>query len=320
MSVRELQELVGEGFKVLFVLGKGGVGKTTVSILLSRILSEAGKVLLASLDPAMHLLEYLKLDTPGKRVRVRERLYAIQYDVNTYSKRVLDEFAVTLKRLMPGLTVLNMDRVVNVIRDAPGFEEEVFLRMVSELYNATDYNYVVIDTPPTGIALRVLMLPRLYVTWVKGLKELRENILSIKYAIARALGERIEPRDPVLDKLRELEERYSRLLERLRGKETIYVAVATPEPLPVYEVKVIASKLTQLGSKPHLIVVNRVLGEIASRLGVEEIEVKALKEVEEIRCKYGAAGLLIKHAGFAPRSLEDVERIMEKGIVFRKGC
>jgi arsenite-transporting ATPase len=52
--VVELLDVERGGRKVVIVLGKGGVGKTTVSILLAGELSRLGRTLLASFDPAGH--------------------------------------------------------------------------------------------------------------------------------------------------------------------------------------------------------------------------------------------------------------------------
>ena len=312
MPIEALAEAVR--WRYVFVLGKGGVGKTTISILLALALSRRGRALVASLDPAKHLLEYLSLKRVGTVERVTGNLYAVQYDVDSRARRVAEELELTLKKLMPGLSVLNLDHVLKTIRDAPGFEEEVMLSIVQEIYGL-DYDYVVIDTPPTGVALRVLALPRLYLNWVRGLRELRESIVSVKYAIARALGRPVKPSDPVLEKLGELEKRYTRLYNLLRdGRLTGYVAVATPEPLPVYEVEVIASKLRDLGMKLGLVIANRVLGEKAAELGVGEVEERSLSRLKEIACRARARMVVVRHAGFAPKSLDDVARLAEEAV------
>ncbi|ABM80660.1 ArsA-related P-loop ATPase [Hyperthermus butylicus] len=63
---------------IVIVTGKGGVGKTTVCIRLAYELSASGgKVLLASLDPAGHLLEYLGLRKPLEEAEVKPGLRAV---------------------------------------------------------------------------------------------------------------------------------------------------------------------------------------------------------------------------------------------------
>jgi arsenite-transporting ATPase len=212
---------------VVIATGKGGVGKTTVCIRMAYELSSSGKVLLASLDPAGHLLEYLGLRRPLEEVEVRPGFKAVQYSVDALAKKVSEEYAVLLRRLIPGLTALGVEDVVKAIRESPGFEEEVFLRILADLYRRRDVDFIVIDTPPTGIAVRVVTLPRIYLFWLDRLIELRERIVSLRYAIARVLGRREKPSDPVLDKLESMRARYGELWETLRSPaRTSFVIVA----------------------------------------------------------------------------------------------
>ena len=261
--MRELAEIfphISNRPHIVITMGKGGVGKTTISIVLGLLLSTKGRVLVASLDPAQHLREYLKLPHVGRDHQVYGDLWAIQYDIDIAAKRLAEDYAIMVKRLLPGLTSLNIDNIVDALRDAPGFEEEVFLRLLSELYQR-NYDYIVIDTPPTGIALRVLRLPSLYEFWLEQLTRIRERIVSLRYTISRVLGKPIKPSDPVLDKLYQLREKYHRLNEALRDREkTSLVIVATPEPLPVYEAQAVVQKLEPQGILPRLFVLNRYLG------------------------------------------------------------
>lgn len=292
-------------------IGKGGVGKTTVSILAARALSGRGRVLLASLDPAKHLLEYLGLPGPLRKSSVAENLDAIQYDIGPLAKKLADEYAVLLRQVMPGLVILNLDDVVKSVRHAPGFEEEVFLRILEELYSLEDeYDYVVIDTPPTGVTHRILNLPRLYVFWLERLHELRSRIVSLRYAMARAMGRREKPRDPVLDKLEELHGKYSRLWGKLRDpSRTSVTIIATPEPLPVYEARTTIELLESLGVRCRMIVANRILPwDKAVELGVSEVQRRSLEDLARLargRCRL----LGILQARKAPRSLGDVEEL-----------
>ena len=300
---------------VYITLGKGGVGKTTVSILSALTLASTGaRVLLASLDPAKHLIEYLGLPRALKETRVSEGLWAVQYEVEGLARRVAEEYARLLRQVMPGLTVINMEGVVKAVRHAPGFEEEVFLRVLRDLYARAergDYDYIVVDTPPTGVTHRILNLPRLYLLWIQQLYELRYKIVSLRYTIARVMGEKREVRDPVLDKLQALHEDYKRLADTLRDpRRTSTILVATPEPLPVYETRTSLELLRDLGVPVRLIVANRVLPrEYAEKLGVRETQERALRELASLECHTPCSRLAVMHHTRPPRSLEDVRQL-----------
>ena len=300
---------------VVIAMGKGGVGKTTVSIRVGLELSSMGwRVLLASMDPAGHLLEYLRLPGPLREVEVSPGLRAVQYAIEPLAEKVAREYGLMLKRLMPALNALGSLDVEKAVRQAPGFEEEVFLRILYDLYRREDVDAVVIDTPPTGVSLRVLRLPGLYLFWVRQLRELRERIIATKYAIARALGnlDDLEKRDPVLEKLAEMRRRYEWLRGQLQDpSRTSLAVVATPEPLPVYEAREVAKASVELGVRLEAVVANRVLGERARELGVEEVERESLRRLEEIRCsvKPPAGMAIIRYADRPTSSLRDVEAL-----------
>jgi arsenite-transporting ATPase len=307
----------------IIATGKGGVGKTTVCIRVAYELSQHGEVLLASLDPAGHLLEYLGLRRPLEEVRVAPRLRAVQFTVDALARKVSEEYAVLLRRLIPGLTALGADNVVKAIRDSPGFEEEVFLRILSTLYQRSNVDYVVIDTPPTGIAVRVVLLPRVYLFWLDRLIELRERIVSIRYAIARVVGREEKPSDPVLEKLEGMRERYSNLNSMIGDpKRTSFIIVATPEPLPVYEARSVVERFSREGLLVEAIVANRVLGEKAAELGVKEVEERSLSELRKIACsvKPPASLVLIKHVEKPPSKLEHVKMLGQYITVEKPSC
>ncbi len=293
----------------LIVIGKGGVGKTTLSILASLVYSRYGKTIVASLDPAKHMLEYLGLKKALKESKVSDRLYAIQYDINPLAKKVANEYALLLRQVMPGLTILNLDDIVKSIRYAPGFEEEIFLRILEELY-MKDYDYVVIDTPPTGITHRLLTLPNLYMFWVKQLYELRLKIVSLRYAIARAMGRKEKPRDPVLDKLEDLGERYDNLWNSIKNpKRTSIMIVTTPEPLPVYEAKTTINLIKSHEFKCRALVVNRVLDREKARItGLYETEVESIREA--LRIKGDCKTLTVLQHEETPKTLDEARKLL----------
>ncbi len=297
---------------VVIVIGKGGVGKTTISIMLADLLSRRGRTLLVSLDQAKHLLKYLSLPRAHKVYRIDGDLYATQFDLEEEASKFLSEYTMLLKQIMPGLKVLNIDKAVDVIKNSPGFEEEVYLRYLEKLYNYRDYRYIVIDTPPTGVTLRIIGLPRNYMFWITSLIDLRLKIVSLKYSIGRIMGENKQPKDPVLDKLYELEKRYKRLSSMLVDREaTSYVLIATPEPLPVYEVEKTVEFLNNLGASVSGIVVNRIIEEsLARELGIEEVQWDSIRRILGLKCRGDCIKVGLMMGGTPPDTLEKARAIL----------
>ncbi len=292
--------------RIVLVYGKGGVGKATFSILAGLYAkSHDRKVIVVSMDPAKHLPGYVGCECINRPVAV-EGIVFEQYDPSEDVRRPGEEYALLLRRVSTRLSIINLDSLVNVVRDAPGLEEEAYLRRLEKIYTLIDeYDTVIVDMPPTGVALRIVKLPRLYSIWLSVLEDVRSKLLETKAMIARVAGGEVA--DPVLEKLRELRKRFEALEERIVDERvTLYVGVATPEPLPVMEVEQVASSLGKLGARLGLVVLNRVLGESdAARLGVLERQREARERLERIGPVFE-----IPYLGRPTRSLEDVKKLL----------
>ena len=313
LLVKPLTEEKSDKNNLIFIIGKGGVGKTTLSILTAHVLSKNKKVLLVSLDQAMHLLEYLSIEKPMKKYTIKENFEAMQVDVRELIKKESRDYVTLLKSVMPGLSIVSADNVVESLKHNPGFEEEVYLRFISNLFGEQDYDFIVVDTPPTGVTYRILKLPRLYLFWFDELIKLRKRIINLRYAIARTMGREIEPSDPVLRRLYKLKDEYSSLLNNLRDPaRASYVSVLTPEPLPLFETGNTVKFLEDMKAKVSLIVVNRLLSkESAESIGVLETQEKVLKELKELACQRNIDIIAIKHHTVPPRKLDEALKLLE---------
>ncbi|QOR94684.1 ArsA family ATPase [Thermosphaera chiliense] len=293
---------------VVVVIGKGGVGKTTVSLLLGAALARLGRTLVLSLDPAKHLAKYIGEEVVDREHVLGENLAVRQLDVEKEVARQADQYSSMLKYLLPSLTVLNVDSVVDVVKYMPGVEEEVFLRVLDSVYSSRDYSFIVVDTPPTGVTLRTLYLPLLYMVWLDKLIKVRERIVSLRYVIARTTGREAEARDKALSILLEMKQRYSNLMDVLKNPaRTSYVVVATPEPLPVYEMEETVSFLEKrLGAPAKALVLNKILpAEMARRMGVEQQQKAFIEKLSSIKKPL----VLINYLGKPTESFEDVKKL-----------
>lgn len=132
------------GKKVIFTMGKGGVGKTTVAAAIAMGLAQRGaKVHLTSTDPANNLQNVMK-DTHGVTVsRIDE-----QEELDKYR----DEVLAAARQVMSGNDLAYIEEDLR----SPCTQEIAVFRAFAEIVEKADEEVVVIDTAPTGHTLLLL--------------------------------------------------------------------------------------------------------------------------------------------------------------------
>lgn len=160
------------GARLLFVTGKGGVGKTTIAAALgARLASEGSRVLLVELGAdrgAAALFHKRGLGT--EPVLLAPRLWGVRVEpralVESYFTRLL-RLPFLARRLFASATF-------NAITAAaPGVTEFLLLEHLLQwadpgLLSRRRYEHVIVDGPACGHAVRLLRTPRSIATMVPG--------------------------------------------------------------------------------------------------------------------------------------------------------
>ena len=103
--------------KVYFFLGKGGVGKTTISAAFGTGLSKNGhKVIVVSIDPAHNLGDAFDTTLSNRELKINENLYAVEIDIEKMTREYLDELSKKMQHTYRYLTAMNLDRYFNILR------------------------------------------------------------------------------------------------------------------------------------------------------------------------------------------------------------
>lgn len=181
MSV--LHEL-GRSRDVLFVGGKGGVGKTAVASALGLATARAGRpVRVVSTDPAHNLGHLWQRKIGDSPVQLAPNLRGLEIDPQRTTDEHLQAVRTTMQRLMPEHLQGEVRRHLDLARDAPGTHEAAVLERIAEVVeNREPEELVIFDTAPSGHTTRLIALPELMQAWTDGL--LRRQDRSAKFSAA----------------------------------------------------------------------------------------------------------------------------------------
>ena len=170
--------------EVLFIGGKGGVGKTAVASALGLAQARSGRpTLVVSTDPAHnlgHLWQRKVGDTP---VQLAPGLRGLELDPARTTEEHLRTVRATMERLMPEHLQGEIKKHLELARDAPGTHEAALLERIAEVVEDREEGELVIfDTAPSGHTSRLIALPELMQAWTEGL--LRRQDRSARFGAA----------------------------------------------------------------------------------------------------------------------------------------
>ncbi|CAK8583437.1 arsenical pump-driving ATPase (plasmid) [Priestia megaterium] len=215
-----VEDFSSNGTKVIFTMGKGGVGKTTVASAIAVGLVEKGhRVHLTTTDPAAHL-DFVFSNSEAQELLSISRIDP-KAEVEAYKNEVLSKASEELDE--DGIAYIQEDL------NSPCTEEIAVFRAFADVVAKSDDEIVVIDTAPTGHTLLLL-----------------DATQSYHKELERSTGE--------------VPESVKKLLPRLRNpKETSVVIVTLAEATPVLEASRLQVDLKRAEITPKWWVVNQSL-------------------------------------------------------------
>lgn len=236
--------------RLVWVAGKGGVGKSTCAAAIATLLAETRNVCVVSTDPAGSLSEVFGRSVAREPVAIAARLHARQIDADAEIARMRRDYRASVESVFESLgleTAAQLDRkVIEALFDfaPPGIDEIIALIEIME--HAGDYDVTIIDSAPTGHFLRLLQMPEIALEWVHALLR-----LLIKYHAVASL-------DALGQDLLAFAKRLRQLNADLSERETTSVYLVTlGEPLVMAETKRLRDALESAQIAIAAIVANR---------------------------------------------------------------
>jgi|TARA_B100001079_G_scaffold126895_1_gene108786 arsenite-transporting ATPase len=300
-----------EGHSILFVGGKGGVGKSTTAASLAVHLADSGeKILLVSTDPAHSLGDLFETSVGDRKREIVPGLHALEIDPGQEVEKYLARVKSTMRHYVQPAMYSEIERQIELTRHSPGAEEAALMDRVTTLMQegATSHDRIIFDTAPTGHTLRLLALPEIMAAWTTGLLKSRERSDSLGKAVDRLRGReqasgdelawfddvKEEVTDERTQKIQEVllerQRRFSKARRLLLDPEiTAFILVLIPEKLPILESEKTHAVLRQHKIPVAGLVVNRtlpenqVLGEFLESRRSQEAEY--LEQIERVFSK-----------------------------------
>ncbi|GEN54462.1 ArsA family ATPase [Halobacillus faecis] len=273
--------------KVIFVGGKGGVGKSTSSAALAVAFAKEGhRTLVVSTDPAHNLGDIFHEKVNHEKTPLMENLWGIEIDPVRESKRYIDGVKDNLEGLVKSKMVEEVHRQIDMASASPGADEAaLFDRLISIILEESEhFDKIVFDTAPTGHTIRLLTLPELMSVWIDGMLERRKKI-NDNYTQLLNDGDPVD--DPIYDVLQRRKEKFAAVRKViLDPAQTGFVFVLIPERLPILETEQAIRKLKQHDLMVKTLIINKVLPDYADGEFLAKRRKQEGTYLEEIRGKF----------------------------------
>lgn len=253
-----LNGLNQEGLKLILFGGKGGVGKTTCASSTGLYLAQYFRTLLISTDPAHSLSDSLGQDIGEsiREVKGMRNLSAVEANADRALSKFKIEYEDQIKEILNTSTYLDEEDINSVfLLPIPGIDEIMSLKTIVDLIEEAAFDKYVVDTAPTGHALKLLALPVLIDDWIKVIAKMR---WKYKYMVERFSGS-YNP-DKGDDLLLSMKKAIKRIENLLRDpKRCEFIAVTIPEDMAIAETERMVSSLADYGIKVKQLIINNAL-------------------------------------------------------------
>ena len=251
--------------RVILMTGKGGVGKTSVAAATGLRCAELGyKTLVLSTDPAHSLADSFDIELGHDPIQVKPNLWGAELDA---LRELEGNWGAVKRYITEVLQARGLDGVqAEELAILPGMDEIFGLVRMKRHYDEGTYDVLIIDSAPTGTALRLLSLPEVggwYMRrFYKPLQGMSVALRPLVEPIWKPLVGFSLPDKEVMDAPYEFYEQIEALEKVLTDNATTSVRLVTnPERMVIKESLRAHAYLSLYNVATDMVVANRIIPE-----------------------------------------------------------
>ena len=249
--------------RVILMTGKGGVGKTSVAAATGMKCAELGyKTLVLSTDPAHSLADSFDLELGHKPVAIRPKLWGAELDA---LMELEGNWGAVKRYITQVLQARGLDGVqAEELAILPGMDEIFGLVRMKRHYDEGEYDVLIIDSAPTGTALRLLSIPEVggwYMRrFYKPLQGVSVALRPLVEPFFKPIAGFSLPNKEVMDAPYEFYEQIEALEKVLtNNKQTSVRLVTNPEKMVIKESLRAYAYLSLYNVSTDLVIANRII-------------------------------------------------------------
>jgi arsenite-transporting ATPase len=271
--------------KLIYVAGKGGVGKSVCSAATGIWTSSHDKeTLVFSMDPAHSLSDIFDINLGSQPERIRDHLYAYEPDLMEESQNFFKRYKNILSALFGLFEVEVKPKDFGIM---PGVSELIFMDKLNEIYVEGKYDYVVIDSAPTAMVLPLLQLPSITTGFITRVLGMRNRWMGVLDILEPGFGERI------LTEVRSMRQKAETMRNVLIDPEKSSITVVTiPEKAAVEESRRLIETVESHGVTVSAIVINHVIADCDCRF-CREKKGSQISYIDDLMKRYQKKEIII---------------------------
>lgn len=241
-----------QSMKLIYVAGKGGVGKSVCSAASGIWKAHQGKdTLVFSMDPAHSLSDIFEIDLGSQPRKIREHLYAYEPDLAEEARGFFRRY----KNIFTALFGLfEVEVKPEDFGNMPGVSELIFMDKLNDIYVEKQYDFVVIDSAPTAMVLPLLQLPSITTGFVTKVLGMRNRWMGMLDLLQPGFADRI------LSEVRTMRLKAETMRSALLDPQASSITVVTiPEKAAVEESRRLIETVESHGVAVSSIIINHVI-------------------------------------------------------------